>query len=56
MVKVYFNSGIGNNICVINKPDKYEMYNMSKPSDLYLSKTKVNCPNTVTFRLVVHDF
>jgi hypothetical protein len=35
MVKVYLNSDIGINICVINNPDKIEMNTIRKPSDLF---------------------
>jgi hypothetical protein len=37
MTEVDLNLEIGINICVIDNPDKFEMYTVSKPSDV-LSK------------------
>jgi hypothetical protein len=35
MIKIYLNSEIGINICVINNPDKFEMYTIRIQSDLF---------------------
>jgi hypothetical protein len=36
MVMVYLNSKIGINVCIINKPYKFEIiYSVRKPSDLF---------------------
>jgi hypothetical protein len=40
VVKIYLNSEIGINICVINNPDKYEIHTIGKPSNSFFEHNR----------------